>query len=283
MYQAIVSAFIFAMGLLWAVPGQAAVMEINEWSNLTEPGWIYATGLASPPLIDNATDTPSGGGALKFTYPAGTYSSSVGVGVAAFEGLAAPDLYVGFWFKYSSPFSINFPGSKIYYQYASLPSRTLGGNAYIAVRRGNDGVGIDVDIGILNNGAFASFPHSVRENVGSITIQMNRWYWMEIHTRVNTAADVNPPTLASVQPNGILQLWVDDVMMLDYNNIRFVDRPDVWKIAKHAPVWGGGGGTIAQTQYMWFDHTVLSTTRIGRPGFSRDTTPPRSPTNFTAY
>ena len=49
---------------------------------------------------------------------------------------------------------------------------------------------------------------------------------------------------------------------------------------QHTAEYGGSGSTLTATQYWWVDHTVISTTRIGRPSVGGDTTAPVAPASF---
>jgi hypothetical protein len=87
-------------------------------------------------------------------------------------------------------------------------------------------------------------------------------------------------TLAEVVPNGVLEVWINDVLQGSWTNLRWRDKQNnTWAHFLHSPEWGGGGGTIPAEQFIWIDHTVISTTRIGRPGPSptADTSAPPSP------
>ena len=247
---------------VWAGNAQAVVIETNEWSTRTQAGWAYN----APPVIDNATNTPAGGGALKMTYPAGTYTTSMGGGRAEYTIPGQPtELYIGHWIKWSSPFDWNPIGTKI---------------DYLVMREASTASGFRDNFltMIQNNGSTLTFTQQLVSapgtqnrypNRGGVNIQKNRWYWLEIHARLNTVG----------QANGFLEIWVDDVLIMQHSDVTYRTTNASWGQYQHSPEWGGGGGTINQEQYIWFDHTVLSTTRIGRPTSSPpgDTTAPRSP------
>ena len=265
------SVFLSSIAALCVLTGNAhaAVLETNDWSNRTQPGWDYNT--STVPSIDDTTNTPSGGSALRMTYPAGTYSSSVGGGRAEYSQLPAglTEIYIGHWVKWSSPFDWNPVGTKIDY----MTMRDIAG----------PGLGRDNFLTMIqNNGTTFTFTQQLWRapgtqnrytNRASVSIQKGRWYWLEIHARLNTVG----------QADGFLEIWLDDVLIMQHSDVTYRTSNTTIGNFQHSPEWGGGGGTINQTQYIWFDHTVLSTTRIGRPGTTPpgDTTAPRSPTlNF---
>ena len=268
---------------VWAGNAHAVVLETNEWSNRTQAGWVYTAG---KPVIDNATSTPSGGETLKFIYKAGTYtSSSTGGGKAEFGNLTGQDIYFGHWVKWSSNWVWHSVGSKIDYQFRAKNSFTTGSTAGFTIHIQPDGRTVVLTSNIQGNGVFyPGTPHDYKVTLPS-SFQFNRWYWIEAHVKLNTVtSDTNPPTYANVVPNGILEFWVDDVLRMSRSDIRWTDRTgDSWKTFLHSPEWGGGnpGGTIPEPgMSLWINHTVISTTRIGRPTSSSpgDTTAPRAPT-----
>jgi hypothetical protein len=262
----------------WTGNAHAAVLENNEWSNKTQPGWIYTAG--AKPAIDATAGSPSGGGALKFTYDAGSYTQSTHGGRAEFAGLSGHDIYVGHWMKFSPGFVWHPIGTKIDHQWVNLTQTAIGSQAAYTIRVDPGGRRLALDITIQGNGQFVGIPHTVYSNQAT-PIQPGQWQWLEYHVKLNDVLTANP-TLAEVVPNGVIEVWIDDVSQGSWNNIRFTDRQgQTWKTLLHSPEYGGGGASIIPSeQYLWMDHTVISTTRIGRPGATptADTTAPPSPT-----
>lgn len=259
--------FLSSIAALCILTGNAhaVVLETNEWLNRTQPGWDYNT--PTLPSIDNATDTPAGGGALRMMYFAGTYSTSTGGGRAEYSHLPAglTELYMGHWIKWSSPFDWNPVGTKFDYLFMRDAAVPAGGRDNFLTMIQNNGTTLTFTQQLWNApGTQNRYP-----NRGSVSIQKNRWYWLEIHSRLNTVG----------QANGFLEIWLDDALIMQHNDVTYRTTNTTIGSFLHSPEWGGGGGTINQNQYIWFDHTVLSTTRIGRPTSSQpgDTTAPRSP------
>ena len=239
----------------------AAVLNQQEWSS--KPGWPWSY-TAGVPSIDTNTNSPSGGGALRFTYQPGTYSSSTSGGTATLEIQGQTDLYVGHWMKWSSPFNWNPVSTKINLLFLS------GKNA--------NGQHDNFAFTVMNNGNNLTFTQQLwaapgtqnrNANISSPTFQLNRWYWFEFHVRLNTVG----------QANGFLEAWIDNNLVMSHNNVTYRTYNSTWGNFQHAAVWGGGGGTISQQQHFWVDHTVISTTRIGMPGGTPagDSTPPAPP------
>jgi hypothetical protein len=267
---------------LFATAAHAAMIHTNEWNNVLQAGWSYSSGYCEcGAVIDNSTSTPSGGGALKFIYPAGTYTQSIGGGRAEFDGLTGRDYYVGHWVKFSPGFVWHPIGTKIDYQYVNLTQTAIGSQAAFTIRVDPGGRRLALDITIQGNGQFVGLPHTIYSNQ-TTPIVPGQWQWLEYHVKLNDVLTANP-NVAEVVPNGVLEVWIDDMMQANYNNLRFTDRQgQTWKRFQHSPEYGGGGSsTIPTTQYLWVGHTVISTTRIGRPFTgSSDTTPPGPPRNL---
>jgi hypothetical protein len=270
--QTVTFRFLFAFGHMYFLftlltgSALAAVIDQQEWSSKPGWPWSYTTG---KPSIDSTANSPSGGGALRFTYEAGTYSSSTGGGTATYETTGKTDLYVGHWVKWSSPFNWNPVATKI--NYLALSGTNAGGqrdNFAFTVRDSGNTLVFTQQLWAAP-GTQNRYP-----NISSQTFQLNRWYWLEFHVRLNTLG----------KPDGLLEAWVDDKLVMRHTDVTYRTYNSVWGNFQHAAVWGGGGGTISQQQYFWVDHTVISTTRIGSPGGTSagDTTSPSVPTGITA-
>ena len=242
----------------------AAVINQQEWSS--KPGWPWSY-TAGRPSIDTTTSSPSGGGTLRFTYDAGTYSSSTVGGTATYETFGKTDLYVGHWMKWSSPFNWNPIGTKMdYLILADTNANGFRDNFLFMVQNSGNTLTFTQQLGA------APGTQNRNANISSQTFQLNRWYWFEFHVRLNTVG----------QANGLLEAWVDNTLVMSHNNVTYRTYNSTWGIFQHSPVWGGGGGTISQQQHFWVDHTVISTTRIGSPGGAPagDSTPPTSPSGI---
>jgi hypothetical protein len=268
----LVNTLVTALGLLaLANVAQAAVITTVEWESKPGAPWSYASGtFGTGATIDCAMPpSPSGGCALRMLYPAGTYSSSFGAGRAEYDLSGEPtDLYVGAWMRYSDPFTFHPVGHKV--NFFVLAGANPGCR--------NVAMGyISNILGMAPQICWGIGTHNYVQNVNAWyeTAHLNEWHWYEEHIRVNT------PGVA----DGIMQVWIDDVLYVEYSNVPFRNVGDTAGLGaiQHTGEWGGGGVVIRQTGYWWIDHTVISTTRIGHPAVGGDTTPPRPPTNFMAY
>lgn len=260
------STLLIALGFLTlANVAQAEVFTTAEWESKPGAPWSYTSGR---PNIDCVVPpSPAGGCALRFEYPAGTYSTSFGGGRAEYAISGQPtDLYIGAWMRYSSPFQFHPIGHKV--------------NFFI-LAGGNTGCR-NVAFG-FSNGAYSATPqicwgggtyiNYANRSGWDETAHLNEWHWYEMRIKVNTPGG----------SDGIAEMWIDDVLHLQYFNLRFRDVGDTagYGAMQHTAEYGGGGSVINQNQFWWVDHSVISTTRIGRPGgASTDSVAPAAPGNF---
>jgi hypothetical protein len=238
------------------------VLYLVEWESKPGAPWSYSAG---SPLVDcSVPPSPSGGCALKFVYQAGTYSTSFSGGNAAIN-LPTPlnELWIGHWNRYSSGFVFNNSGTKM--DLISLADK------------GQYNFRANMAVGWQHN---TNTPPSVATNqivwgpgsqnfTANYYATTNTWVWVEEHFVINTPG----------QANGIYEFYVDDVLKGRFTNVPYRDSSVTrgWDRFFHTATWGGGGGTVPVTQYWWVDHSVISTTRIGRPGSASGTNVPPNP------
>ena len=267
--------------ILFPVWAHAAVVELNEWNTRTQSGWAYSSVTENPTLDLSPIggSSPSGGSAIRGNLYPGLVTSSVAGGTSAFSAVPSSvhnEIYTGFWIKWSNPFDWHPIATKFMVTTMRDP-----------VVNGNVGNGRDNFVLVIGpNGQSLIFTTQLwncppctqnrYNNRSSVNIQKGRWYWVEFHARLNTVG----------QADGLIEVWFDDVLVLQHTDVPLrTSNTSIGQMAQ-TPIWGGGCNpacSINQTQSIWYDHTVISTTRIGRPGSTQsgDTTAPRSPTlNF---
>ena len=281
------------LSMFFATSAQALVIETNDWDTRTQAGWDYSS--ATGPALDFAPGggcgvSPSGGGAIRGSFSPGTYSSSTSGGVSKYTIPANEnytDLYWGHWICFSSPFTFHPIGTKVHF---NTTRNTSAGN--VGTGRDNyvlnvnpNGTGVNVTTQLWwdnctnprKSGQICTtgwFP-----NLGTnVPIVPGKWYWIETHSRMNTIGD----GFASSH-DGLLEVWIDNTLVMQHSNVVFrTSAGNVWGNGPNTPILGGGSTwTLPQAQYMFFDHNVISTTRIGRPGSVLTSVPkPAAPKNL---
>lgn len=241
----------------------AGVLYVVDWEALPGGPWSYTGG--SPSVDCTVPRSPSGGCALKFTYNPGSYSTSFSGGRAELNfPTTYNELWIGHWNRYSSGFVWNGNGTKMDFLVLEDPGQfNFRGNMAVGWKGDSNAPGSVASNQIV-------WGPTTQDFAGNYTAQTSTWVWVEEHFVINTPG----------QTNGLYEFYVDDVLKVRYTNVPYRDSSVTsgWGTFFHTAEWGGGGGTIPAMQYWWVDHTVISTTRIGRSGSAgSDSTPPSSP------
>jgi hypothetical protein len=86
-------------------------------------------------------------------------------------------------------------------------------------------------------------------NTGKV-LRAGPWQRWELQLELNTIGSAN----------GVLKMWVDGVLVMDYRDVVFVtaDYPAGFYSYKWNPTWGGMGGTRTRDDAIDFDHVYLS-------------------------
>lgn len=125
-------------------------------------------------------------------------------------------------------------------------------------------------IGILTN------TRNLYANDPKFYFQSGRWYKIYQHYKMNTR-DV---------PNGIVQMWVDDVLQINVNDALILtsslpSEDTGIRDFDIAPVWGGVANVYKQhDDYIYFDHLIISTNPINAISNINLEKSPNSPYNL---
>jgi len=103
----------------------------------------------------------------------------------------------------------------------------------------------------------------------NLDMEDGRWYAFEMHVYPNTNGNYN----------GIIQVWVDGVLRLDYSNLRMRNDANVRNFTDFSFV-NYVGATLAGPYEMWFDDVVVSQSYVGPIG-ENDTVAPASPSGLS--
>ena len=247
----------FSLSVL-SFSASAETITTNSWDSLAVQGWNYS---ANKPVPDGSTDTPDAPNALRFTYPRGDDGS--GAGSANYETLNEAEFWYGYWFKFSPNFQWHTIDNKLTYVWNGN-ARSTDGNWYVSVR-GNRTLSM---VNQISWGPFQRF----NPNTGlDPEIQAGQWYWLEVHARQNTPGKYD----------GLFELRLDSELVMRHTNVAYRSAAQAgvrFGKFQYAPIWGGNIGLVhEQTDFLWVDFTVISTSPIGMPPARSDTTPPRAP------
>jgi uncharacterized protein YjdB len=237
-------------------PSGMNLISSRPFNALFTEGWDEPTNgqpQSNVTILSDPTAPRSPSNALRFIYRAGTSG-----GGATWDADSPPisyrTVYVHQWTRVSANWQ-GHPGSainKMYYLYTStdVPSIVIvlnGANAdpLVPFIEGQN---------IVSGGQGSADPLNPDwgPNLGVAAAQTRvtrgEWFEIEVVAQMNTLGNAD----------GFIDLWLNGVHITHVANVKFQNTPPTWRSLHHAPVWGGGGGTVANTMYMDFDHLYVS-------------------------
>ena len=207
--------------------GDVPIAGSGGWKivSLAAPG--SARGWAERVLDAAAPLSPSN--VYDFVYPQGMVEGNAPA-TLYFDGIGRKEVYVGFWWKPSSPFDYGPNGNKIAFIFN-------GGGA-----GGGQQFMILLPDGKLH--VLPEYPGDFRwrdANVTATTVTLGAWHRIEWYSNVTT---------------GTMKFWLDGVLQGSYTDVRNTFNFDMFQFS---PTWGGNiGARKAQTDHYWFDHVRLT-------------------------
>ena len=146
------------------------------------------------------------------------------------EVLGTGEVYVGFWWKASSPFDLGPNGNKIAFLFNG--GGEAGGQQFLIL----------LPDGRLH--VLPEYPGDFRwrdPNVNATVVTLGVWHRVEWYCQLAT---------------GTLKWWLDGVLQGSYSDVRNAYEFDGFEFS---PTWGGNtGARKAETDHYWFDHVHLS-------------------------
>jgi hypothetical protein len=187
---------------------------------------------------------PDGTRVLRFTYPPGHPSGySTDLAWVWFEQ-GYHEVKVEYYFKYSENFFFHRVANK--QLYVDVGDKT---NFVISAVDANSigGVGINTELLIGCQDNNINITELKTPNMANVTICSNNWYKVTLYFKLNKDG----------RRDGHLKLWVNNIQIMDYSDIKFNAGNDANKPftgLKFDPVWGGVGGPKPDiTDYFYVD------------------------------
>src|SRR3972149_5318863 len=250
-YTAITLAFLLLAFLL--IP---SVVLAATWFSCTGDTFCGSSTSNYWGAVDLVSDSSSPSGSSKvwrWTYPSGMPGGE-GVGnvwPAISMPSGAQEMWVQWYWKYSSGFVYHGVVNKQLYFY---PSNTMG-------------MGIIPDIGVNMVPQGPNIDNHWPNVDTSYSWYTTTGVWHKFKARyvLNTGS----------QFNGIYQAWVDDVKVSDYSGVYYQNGTSQITDPAYVVIYGGVGGSVPQTQYLYIAGVYLgSTDPGGGPPPPTDTTHP---------
>ena len=216
-------------GMDVAIPtsGDVAIPGGNGWHVVSQAAVGSPRGWAV--LGSDATAPASAPGVYDFVYPQGMVEGNAPATVY-FAGLNNSEVYVGFYWKASSPFDTGPDGNKIAFIFNGGGS--AGGQQFLILKPD----------GMLH--VLPEYPGDYKwrdPNVNATTVTLGVWHKVEWYTNVST---------------GVMKFWLDGVLQGSYTD---VVNPVKFDMFQFSPTWGGNIGAIKkETDHYWFDQVHLA-------------------------
>jgi len=215
----------------WSIVNNSLPGNASGWAQLvSDPGAPL-----SPPLV---YDFVYPQGMVEGRAPATVYYPRHDYGIRALlrlpwsdrERLGAGEVYVGFWWKPSSPFDIGPNGNKIAFLFNG--GGEAGGQQFLILMP-------DGRLHVLTE-----YPGDLRwrdPNVNATLVTLGAWHRIEWYCNLGT---------------GALKWWLDGVLQGSHSDVRNAHNFDMFQLS---PTWGGNSGAQKrETDHYWFDHVHLS-------------------------
>jgi hypothetical protein len=207
--------------------GDASISGTNGWRIIyngsvgRSSGWVALASDSSAPFsVSNVYD---------FVYPAGMVEGTA-PGTVYYPGINQSEVYVGFWWKPSSPFDYGPNGTKIAFLFNG--GGNTGGQQYLILRP--DGK-LHVSVAYPGVSGWRS------PNINSTTVTLGVWHRIEWYSNVAT---------------GEMRFYLDGVLQGSYSDLRNSYNFDMFQFS---PTFGGNLGAVKpQTDHYWFDHAHIS-------------------------
>jgi len=203
-----------------SIPGATGWHVVDNAAVGSSRGWTV--------LASDATAPASPSGVYDFVYPQGMVEGNA-PSTVYYSGLNNAEVYVGFYWKASSPFDTGPDGNKIAF-----------------IFNGGGGGGGQQFLILLPDGKLHVLPeypgdYNWRDpNVNATTVTLGAWHKIEWYSNVST---------------GVLKWWLDGVLQGSYTN---VTNPVKFDMFQFSPTWGGNiGAKKKETDHYWFDHVRL--------------------------
>lgn len=247
-----VACFTYGQTKTWPNEPDRAIPAL-DWGFDAMSGSGWTGGGSGLSIISDPTAPLSAPNVAQYKYSTG-FTAGVAPGAFNHSLNNMTELFIGFWWKPSSPWQseINSSVNKIMYLQA------LAGNVeqWIPEMFGRTGGPYEARMVLqttADNSQLGSGYGDVggtwmlRGNISNPDIAVGQWHRWEIYIKNST----NPSA-----KNGTLIWWLDGQLVGLFQN---VNTPlQAWNKIAVDPTWGGMNSTKTQTDYFWFDHIHFS-------------------------
>jgi hypothetical protein len=239
---------LFLLGIMCfiGIENGYAFTSTSHWDSVSD-GWgcINRTRSGSYPEMHYSTEatsgTPDPSNALKITFPNGWRDAGEPAHCWNVFGSQNEEIYVQYYFKYSSGYQFHGVDNKQTYYWIGSGSV---GNFYLSVNGSRK-------INMITQ-TYATNRH-LPNTTYNPTIESGVWYKITARFKMNTPGALD----------GICQVWINDQLVINKNTIGYRSSAQAgigFREMTITPVYGGSSGLVkTQTDYQWYDQVVIST------------------------
>ncbi len=192
--------------------------------------------------IINDSSSPDPSTSLQLTYPSGFYNGNYAAKCWNMVPNAPTDLWVQYYFKYSGNYYFHPIDNKQTYYFTGDGNSI--NNWYITVNGSHQ-----VNVVTQTFATDRHFPNTGNDPY----INANQWYKLTAHFTMNSPGAMN----------GLLQVWVNDMLVINKNDVGYISQNEGIREVQIAPVFGGMAGVSKPAQdYQYYDYFTISTSSI---------------------
>jgi hypothetical protein len=206
------------------LPGGMSTLVDEPFNSRNPSGWIVQDGGGGyvTHVSDEGSEPVSPGGAVRFTWPAGSSHENPGVVERAFGG-GSRHIYIGATFKVASPSVWGFDGFEkiiIVNQQEGCRSRAfLQLNGALNTNAYTGSIGFVGNYGLPDGTA----EPTLAANRSAATVGHDQWFKVEMELIASSSSGA---------PDGVYRLWINDTMVWEYTNLRLSacawETLDIW-------------------------------------------------------
>ncbi len=227
-----------ATGSAWPnEPAGFTVLTDQPWNVTVGGGWNRRSP-GTDHIVSDSTAPMSPANVLEYIYPTGFVDGAAPA--TQYFGVNTKEIFVGMWWKPSSPWQGNASNvNKIQFL------QVLHSSVFMAMYGPKGGpYELRSDVQWPEQGTAWLTP-----NVNNVAVTLGQWHRLEWYLKYESSYGAG---------DGIIRWWMDGVLIGNYTNIKFPNDNGFVEY-QISPTWGGNTGDVKNEQDFYrFDHSYLS-------------------------
>ena len=243
------------------LPSGLTVQHNINFSNASDLSYAGERATSTADFDGSALAPPvSPSDVARMILPSGLMGAQGGFSIGS-KALTVPASTVRVYMAAAAYFSTGYTwhsgNHKFFYFWRHIDSGSSGSLVLgIDPTRGDDGatdgkayVNVDPQVYVGGQNVF-----TVNQAVADSTVSRTAWHQIEIEVVMNTVSTVS---------DGILKVWVDDVLLISRTDVRWSDNASLmeWRRTNFDPYYGGQNAShnVPSETYLYVDHVYVAT------------------------